>query len=58
MTMYGFNKSSGLLFRKFANGDSNVKIKLLNVLRMSLYRTELWTDRTGSMSCFKQFGVA
>ena len=53
-----FNRSSGMLFRKFSNVVSNVKMKLLNVLCMSLYGSELWTDGSGSMSCFKQFGVA
>ena len=35
--MDSFNRNSGMLFSKFSNVDSNVKMKLLNVLCMSLY---------------------
>ena len=58
ITMHSFNRNSVMLFRKFSNVDNNVKMKLLSALCMSFYVSELWSDKLGSLNCFKQFVVA
>ena len=53
-----FSRSVGMFYRKFFSFDHYLKFKLLNVLRMSFYGSELWLNKVGSVRALKQFVVA
>ena len=53
-----FNKSVGMFFRKFSSLKLDVKYKLLSTLCLNIYGNELWSDKTGSLAKFRQFGVS
>jgi len=53
-----FSRSVGMFYRKFFSVDHYLKFKLLNVLCMSFYGSELWLDKLGSVRALKDFAIA